>query len=483
MGQRHEPTHGRRYTDAFRLKTDLMAGDRIIELVELLAPERVLTGAADLEHYGRDWTRWWTPAPLAVALPETVGEVQALVRFAIEHNVPIVPSGGRTGLSGGAVAAHGELIVSFERMHRLGTFNALDRTLDVEAGVVTGRLQHAAREHGLYYPVDFGSRDSSQIGGNIATNAGGIKVIRYGMTRAWVAGLKVIDGRGELLELNRGLVKNATGYDLRHLMIGSEGTLGLVVEATMRLADPPGDLRVMLLAVPRFDSVIKLLERMRERLRLTAFEFFTDAALRQVVAAGAREPLADRAPCYALIEYECADDGTAAMAAFEAALQADLVTDGIMAQSDAQAAQLWHLREGITESIARYTPYKNDVSVRVSHLPGFLADMEALFAREYPDFEIVWYGHVGDGNLHVSVLKPATMDKDAFEHACGRVTGLLCDVLEQHGGSISAEHGVGLLKKPYLSRVRSGEEIALMRAMKHVFDPHGILNPGKLFDP
>ena len=185
-----------------------------------------------------------------------------------------------------------------------------------------------------------------------------------------------------------------------------------------------------------------------------------------------------------LLEYENLDAGTeaAALAAFEEAMQQGWLTDGVMAQSQAQAAELWRFREGITESVAKYTPYKNDVSVRVAKVPAFLADMDALFAREYPDFEVVWFGHVGDGNLHVSVLKPEAMAKADFEAACERVTGQLCDVLTRHGGSISAEHGVGLLKKPYLSRVRSAPEIALMRQLKQVFDPHGLMNPGKLLD-
>jgi FAD/FMN-containing dehydrogenase len=442
-----------------------------------------LTGAADLEHYGRDWTRWWTPAPLAVALPESVPEVQAIVCWAIERNIAIVPSGGR-GLSGGAVAVNDELVVSFERMHRILGFDPLDRTLAVEAGVVTEAAQNAARERGLMYPVDFGSRGSSQIGGNVATNSGGIRVIRHGMTRAWLSGLKVVTGTGELLDLNRGLVKNATGYDLRHLMIGSEGTLGLVVEATLQLADPPRDPQVMLLAAPELDAVRRLLALMREHLALTAFVLSTDIAIRHVLAHGGKRPFDGDSPCYVLVEYENRDAGTeaAALAAFEAAMRNGWLTDVVMAQSQAQAAELWRLREGITESIAKYTPYKNDVSVRVAKVPEFLRDMDALFARECPGFEVVWFGHVGDGNLHISVLKPGAMAKADFEHACGFVTGRLCDVLANHGGGISAEHGVGLLKKPCLAFVRCEAEITLMRQLKRVFDPHGLLNPGKLLN-
>ncbi|UKE48599.1 MULTISPECIES: FAD-binding oxidoreductase [Xanthomonas translucens group] len=462
-----------------------MTDPRLDALTHAVPGLRLKTDPADLEHYGRDWTRRWTPAPLAIALPATVQEVQAVLRWANDHAVAVVPSGGRTGLSGGAVAAHGELVLSLERMNKALAFDAVDRTLTVQAGMPLEAVHNAAREHDLVYPVDFAARGSCSIGGNIATNAGGIRVIRYGNTREWIAGLKVVTGSGELLELNRGLIKNSSGYDFRQLLIGSEGTLGIVVEATLRLTDPPPPSNVMLLALPSFEVLMQVFAAFRSRLQLEAFEFFTDRALHHVLAHGAQAPFDTVYPYYVVTEYASGDEAqeAAALGAFEACMEQGWVLDGVISQSDAQAAQLWRLREGITEAVARYTPYKNDVSVRISAMPAFLAQTQALLGEAYPQFDVVWFGHIGDGNLHINVLKPdATADAD-FIAACEQVTKLLAQVLAEHGGSISAEHGIGLVKKPYLQSTRSAEEIALMRAVKRVFDPAGLLNPGKLFDP
>jgi FAD/FMN-containing dehydrogenase len=461
-----------------------MTDPRLAGLVQTLPDLRLLTDPADLEHYGRDWTRRWTPAPLAIALPATVDEVQAIVRWARGTGVGIVPSGGRTGLSGGAVAANGELVVSLERMNRVLGFDPVDRTLTVQAGMPLEAVQNAAREHGLAYPVDFASRGSCTIGGNIATNAGGIRVIRYGNTREWVAGLKLVDGRGELLDLGRGLVKNSSGYDLRHLAVASEGTLGIIVEATLRLADPPPPTSVMLLALPDFEALMQVFSTLRARLRLEAFEFLTDRALDHVVAHGAQPPFAETYPFYVVTEFATGEaEEAAALEAFEYCVGEGWVVDGVISQSEAQAAQLWRLREGITESVARYVPYKNDVSVRISAMPAFLAETQALLAREYPHFEVVWFGHIGDGNLHINVLKPDDTSDAEFVSQCETVTKLLAESLQRHGGSISAEHGIGLVKKPYLSSTRSAAEIDLMRGIRRVLDPDGLMNPGKLFDP
>jgi len=462
-----------------------MTDSRLDRLLACVPGLRLTTDAADLEHYGRDWTRRWMPAPLAIAFPESVAQVQAIVQWANADGVAIVPSGGRTGLSGGAVAANGELVLSLQRMSAVLAFDPIDRTITVQAGIALEAVHNAAREHGLAYPVDFAARGSASIGGNIATNAGGIRVIRYGNTREWVAGLKVVTGSGELLELNRGLVKNSSGYDLRHLFVGSEGTLGIVVEATLRLTDPPPPSNVMLLALASFEGMMQVFAVFRERLELEAFEFFTDHALRHVLAHGGQAPFDEMHPYYVVTEFAVGDEAreAAALAAFEQCLEQGLVSDGVISQSDAQAAQLWRLREDITESLARFRPYKNDISVRISAMPAFLAETQALLAGEYPHFEVVWFGHIGDGNLHINVLKPEGTDDAAFIDQCGRVTDLLARSLVRHGGSISAEHGIGLVKKPYLLGTRSAAEIAAMRGIRQVLDPNGIMNPGKLFDP
>jgi FAD/FMN-containing dehydrogenase len=460
-----------------------MSDDRLADLSRRLPELRLPTAPADLEHYGCDWTRRWTPAPLAIALPASVEEVQAIVRWANEQAVAIVPSGGRTGLSGGAVAANGELVLSLERMQRVLGFDAVDRTLTVQAGMILQHVHEAARQHGLIYPVDFAARGSCSIGGNIATNAGGIRVIRYGNTREWIAGLKVVAGNGELLELNRGLVKNSSGYDFRQLLVGSEGTLGIVVEATLKLTDPPPPSQVMLLALQDMDALMQVFALFRARLELQAFEFFTDHALRHVLAQGAQRAIEGDHPYYVVTEFDAADERQqeAALAAFEQALEQGWVSDGVIAQSETQAAALWRLREGITESLAPRRPYKNDISVRVGAVPAFLHEMQALLAREYPQAEVVWFGHIGDGNLHINVLRPDDLAEAAFIEQCEHVTHLLADTLQRHGGSISAEHGIGLVKRAYLDSTRSAAEIALMRGVRKVFDPRGILNPGKLF--
>ncbi len=462
-----------------------LSADDIGILQSIVGHERLRTDHDSLAVYGRDWTRVFSPAPAAVVFPTTVDQVQQLVLRAQERRWALVPSGGRTGLSGGAVAERGEIVVSFERMNRILEFLPEDRMVRVEAGVVTQQLQDYAAAQGLYYPVDFASAGSSQIGGNIGTNAGGIKVIRYGMTRDWVMGLKVVTGRGDILDLNGGMIKNATGYDLRHLFIGAEGTLGFVVEATMALAAAPRDLRVIVLGVPDFAAVMPILQAFREQIELTAFEFFSELAMQLVIErTGLSRPFAARTPFYVLLEFEGehASAVDKALQLFDSAIEHGWVVDGVLSQSETQAQQLWRLREDISETLAAHTPYKNDVSVIIRHVPAFIDAIDAIVAAEYPDLRVVWFGHIGDGNLHLNILKPADSSVQQFVERCQRVNLRVFDVVRTYQGSISAEHGVGLTKKPYLGYTRSDAEITYLRAIKAAFDPCNVINPGKIFD-
>ena len=450
-----------------------------------IGEQRVRIDEDSLKAWGRDWTKHFEPRPSAIVFPGSTEEVQAVVRLANEYCIPVTPSGGRTGLSAGAVAANGEIVISLDRMNKVLSFLPADRLVHIQAGVVTEQLQQYAEAQGLYYPVDFAAAGSSQMGGNIGTNAGGIKVIHYGMTREWVLGLTVVTGKGDILRLNKGMVKNATGYALHQLFIGSEGTLGIVTEAEIKLTRAPQDLKVLVLSVPDFAAVMPILHAFQQRIDLTAFEFFNQVALEKVLAHGhVTRPFDTESPLYVLLEFEgrfeaVVDD---AMQIFEHCMEQGWILDGVMSQSQAQAQALWHLREGISETIAPFTPYKNDISVLITHAPAFIADIDAVVAANYPDFEVCWFGHIGDGNLHLNILKPANLTKDEFFEKCKVVNQFVFETVQKYNGSISAEHGVGMTKKDYLAYTRDPVEISYMRELKKVFDPNGIMNPGKIFD-
>jgi FAD/FMN-containing dehydrogenase len=439
---------------------------------------------SELETYGRDWTRVYAPAPSGVAFPRSTEEVAKLLTLASAHRVAIVPSGGRTGLAGGAVAVNGELVVSLDRMRKIEPVDALAATVRVQAGAVTQMVHEHCEAAGFLWPIDFASKGSSQIGGNISTNAGGVKVIRYGLTRQWVLGLQVVLASGEVLELNGALEKNNTGFDLRQLFIGSEGTLGIITEATLKLTRPAKKLDVMMFAVSDISAVLKLFREARQApFVLSAYEFFTAACLERVMRhRKLRAPFAETAPCYVLVEAE--DANASELEGWVASLfERELASDGVMAQHESDARDLWSLRESISESLsATGLPHKNDIALPVSELEGFCATFDQVFAKRYPGWEICLFGHIGDGNLHVNVMKPEAMTREDFFAKTKDADRELFELVRAHRGSISAEHGIGLLKKAYLGISRSPEEIAVLRRVKQALDPLGILNPGKIFD-
>src|SRR5690606_38227716 len=300
-----------------------------------------------------------------------------------------------------------------------------------------------------------------------------------------VSGVEGVTGSGELLDLNCGLIKNNAGYDLRHLFIGAEGTLGIIVEATMQLTRQPRNLTALVLGVPAFSNIMDVLHAFQEKLDLTAFEFFSDKALVKVTAhSNLQKPFETSAAFYALLEFENLNEEVEAqaMSLFEHCVEQGWVVDGVMSQSIEQLQNLWRLREDISETLSRWTPYKNDIATVISKVPPFIAEVDAVVNREYPDFEIVWFGHIGDGNVHLNILKPDALSIAEFHEKCHHVSKWVFEIVKKYGGSVSAEHGVGLLKKDYLHYGRSAEEIALMKQIKKAFDPNGVMNPGKIFD-
>lgn len=445
---------------------------------------------SELAEYGRDWTKVLAPKPRAIAFPRSTEEVSRLLRICSQEQVPVVPSGGRTGLAGGALAAQGELVLSLARMRRMDPLDLLGGTVRVQAGAITEAVHEHCAPAGLTWPVDFASKGSSTVGGNIATNAGGVKVIRYGLTRSWVLGLEAVLASGEVLELGGALEKNNTGLDLRQLFIGSEGTLGVVTEATLKLTRLPGETRTMLFAVAEVPAVLELFRRARRGpFTVMAYEFFSDRCLARVMThRKLRSPFAETHPYHVLIEVEDAPGGGQGLDEklerwVAALLETGLVLDGTLAQTPAQARELWALREGISESLSGTgLPHKNDIALPIARLDAFCAELDEVFAARYPGWEICLFGHVGDGNLHINVMKPEAMDREDFFRQTKAADRDLFELVAKHRGSISAEHGVGLLKKAFLPYSRSAGELAVMRGVKKALDPLGILNPGKIFD-
>ena len=475
-----------------RMSSD--SGERLLSSIEAtLGADALRRDPADLAVYGRDWTRAYreAAAPLAAVLPRSTEEVAQVVALCREHRQPLVPSGGRTGLAGGAVAGRGELVVSLERLRTIGPIDVLGRTVRVGAGVVTEaaapglRRQRADLAGRFWRP-----RARARWAATCSTNAGGVKVIRYGHARQWVLGLTVVTPAAGVLELGGALEKDNTGVDLRQLYIGSEGTLGIITEAVLRLARLPGELEVGLFAVASIDAALELFAAARAaRFTLSAYELVTDACLARLRAhRGIAPPFARPARCYVPIEAEVgpggAGDGTG-LAAWAArhALGLAGVEDGVVAQSPRQARELWQLREGVSEALgATGVPHKNDVALPVSKLAGFCRELENVFAQRYPGWEICLFGHVGDGNIHINVMKPDGMSPDEFFARTAAADHAVFELVARHGGSISAEHGIGLVKKDYLGYSRSPGEIEVMKALKRALDPEGLFNPGKIVD-
>ena len=462
----------------------------IDELRATVGAAHVLT-EGDLSAWELDWRKRWRGKALAVVRPGSTAEVAAAVRACAAAGAAIVPQGGNTGLVGGGVPDDSgrQVLLSLQRLNRIRAVDAANLTLTAEAGCVLQTLQTAAAEQGLLLPLSLAAEGSCTIGGNLATNAGGTQVLRWGNTRELCLGLEVVTAAGEVWDGLSGLRKDNTGYDLRDLFIGSEGTLGIITAATIKLAPQPAATTTALAACATLQDCVALLGLARSRLGagLTGFEVMNAFSLELVAKhfPALPRPLPG-APWTVLLEQSDTEGEQQARVRFEALLEAALeaghVHDAAVAESLAQSRALWHLRESIPLAQAEEgLNIKHDISVPVSRIPAFVAQCDAALQRRWPGVRLVDFGHLGDGNLHYNVQAPAGADGARFmaehEHA---VNTVVFDCVAEHGGSFSAEHGIGSLKRGELALRKHPVALKLMRGIKAALDPQGLLNPGRV---
>jgi len=450
----------------------------------------ILTAEAEMAPYLTDWRGRFHGHALAVARPQSTPEVAAVVHACVEAGVALVPQGGNTGQCGGATpdASGHAVVVSLARMDRVRAIDHDNATLTVEAGATLVAVQEAAREAGLMFPLSLAAEGSCTIGGNLSTNAGGTAVLRYGNTRELVLGVEVVLPDGRIWDGLRGLRKDNTGYDLKQLFIGAEGTLGIVTAVVVKLFAAPRSRGTALVAVADAGAAVQLLRRLKPVLgdRLVGFELMSaySMQLSQKHMPALPDPLPGH-PWYALVQADdSADTSTVAElleSALGAAIEAGIAKDATIAQSLEQAADLWALRENIAEAQRREGPnIKHDISLPVSAIPRFLDEAAGALTLAFPGLVFVTFGHLGDGNLHYNLAAPPGASADAFMANTERANRIVHDLVAAHGGSISAEHGIGQMKREELVRYKSEVELDLMRAIKRALDPRGTMNPGKV---
>ena len=432
---------------------------------------------AEIAPHLEEWRSKYQGKTALMLKPATTAEVAAVMAIAYETGTPIVPQGGNTGLVGGQIPFHGEVLLSLRRLNKIRAVDPEGMVLTAEAGVTLATAQKAADAAGVMFPLSLASEDSCTIGGTIATNAGGNHVIRYGMMRALVMGLEVVLADGRVLSMLRPLPKDNSGYDLKQIFIGSEGTLGVITAANLKLFPKPTETVVAFASVPSPGAALALLGRLRA-LPLSAFELVPQIALELVTRhiPNTRAPLAT-SPWYVLIE---AAGNAGLEAQMEEALAGQQIAgDVVLARSHAQARELWKLREAISEAQKREgASIKHDISVPVALVPAFIEKATAEVVAKFPGLRPVTFGHLGDGNLHFNFSAPPGKDAE-FLAQWDEIQLAVHDIVKEFDGSISAEHGIGTMKRDLLPRYKSHDELDAMRALKHAFDPKNILNPGK----
>jgi FAD/FMN-containing dehydrogenase len=452
------------------------------QLADIVGAANVLTAPDDTRPYFTDWRRQYSAAAACVVRPAATAEVGRVVKLCVEHDVAIVPQGGNTGLSGGSVPTgrRREIVLALGRMSRIRSIDRLNDTITVEAGCVLANVQRAADEAGRLFPLSLAAEGSCQIGGNLSTNAGGVNVLRYGTAREQVLGLEVVLPDGRVWDGLRALRKDNTGYDLKQLFLGAEGTLGIITAAVLRLHPKPTASATAWIALEHPAAAMELLALLHERLgeRISAFELLSRNCIDAVLAfaPGTQDPLPQPHAWYVLVDI--ADSGeegelrSRVESALAEAAERGRLADAVLAQSGEQARALWRIRETVPE--AQFTNVKHDVSVAISKTAEFIERADARLAARYPDVRVYAFGHVGDGNIHYNVGPERLVAERAA------VNRIVYDTVAQLGGSISAEHGLGQLKRDEIRSHKAPIELELMRTLKQALDPRGLMNPGKV---
>ncbi len=452
---------------------------------------RLLTQPDDMAPFLTDWGKMQTGNALAVAQPNSTQDVAAVVRWCAENAVPIVPQGGNTGMAGGGTPDKSglALVISLARMNKVRAVDVVNNTLTLDAGCILQNVQEIADSHDRLFPLSLAAEGSCTIGGNLATNAGGTAVLRYGNVRDLCLGLEVVTASGDIWHGLKGLRKDNAGYDLRDLFIGSEGTLGIITGAVIKLFPKPAAKTTSIISLESPAKALELFSIARSRLdsSVTGFEFFSENCLEIVLDKfdDARRPVETRGPWYVLVELtdlqseEAAQDQLQAL--LEEAFEKDIITDGAVATSLTQARAFWALRERIAEAMAKGgKSIKHDLSVPISAIPEFLDKADAAVAAGWPDIRFIVFGHLGDGNIHYDFISEKGGDQNKFYGYQDGINQIVHDIVDEFNGSISAEHGLGTLRRDEADRYRDPVERSLMRAVKAALDPKQILNPGKL---
>jgi FAD/FMN-containing dehydrogenase len=451
---------------------------------------RLLYEANDIAPFLTDWRGKWTGAAFAVAQPASTAEVAAIVKWCAAHSVPIVPQGGNTSMCGSATpdTRGNALVLSLARMNTIRATDTANNTMTVEAGCILQALQEHAREHNRLFPLSLSAQGSCMIGGNLSTNAGGVQVLQYGNARELCLGLEVVTPQGEIWDGLRGLRKDNTGYDLRDLYIGAEGTLGIITAATLKLFPLPAAQINAWVNVDSLDAALKLLALAQQRLgpKLTAFEVMSEHCWGLLFEnfPMLQPPLAERVPWSILMELSDLQSEASAtqslQTVLEEALSAALISDAAVSQNVAQFRQFWSLREHMSEAQSKAGKnIKHDISIPISRIPEFVRDTDAAILSAYPDARMIVFGHLGDGNLHYNVSPRRGQRGETFSELEAPINRITHDAVAAFGGSVSAEHGLGVLRRAEAARYKSAVELGLMRSIKNALDPQGIMNPGK----